>query len=85
MMALKRVIEEKRKNQKLVKASCADLAGFKPRTEPPHPHFEEIRLNGFAKRQTNETGDLTHRVKIRSCFPSQGKISSEECFKGTRE
>lgn len=43
VIEMKRVIKEKRKEQKLVKAHCVDLAGFKPRIEPPHPCFEEIR------------------------------------------
>lgn len=43
MIEMKRVIKEKRKEQKLVKAHCVDLAGFKPMTEPPRPYFEEIR------------------------------------------
>lgn len=43
VIEMKRVIKEKRKEQRLVKAHCVDLDGFKPRTEPPHPRFEEIR------------------------------------------
>lgn len=39
----KGVIKKKRKKQRLVKAHCVDLVGFKPRVEPSHPCFEEIR------------------------------------------
>lgn len=68
-MEIKRVIKEKRKEQKLVKAHCVDLA------EPPHPalrRLEEGPTEWFAARQTNKTADLKHGLKHREF--SQGNI-----------
>lgn len=71
MRAKVAVIKEKRKEQKLVKAHCVDLAGTKPRVESPYLLFEEIRGGSTTHRQTNRTG-LIHRTETAQF--SQGNI-----------